>query len=51
MKNISETKEMSVVKCPNCKCDTIKILITSEHAVQFMCRNIKCNKMFCKEYK
>lgn len=41
----------NIVKCPNCECDTIKIVATSEHVTQFVCCNIKCLKNFCKEYK
>lgn len=44
-------KEFNIVKCPDCRCDEIRVVATSEHVVQFACNNLKCRKNFCKEYK
>lgn len=46
-----EIQDTKIVKCPDCECDTIKIVVATANVAEFECRNFKCLKHFCKEYK
>lgn len=40
-----------IVKCPHCGSKRVDTLKPHAHAVTYICEEIKCRKIFTKEYK